>query len=292
MRISIVCGETHRVLQTSSDEDAFTSIIESTNPFFLIATFSSSIIYFLLASLTPMISSNLICLTLILHIFVVYLIDSTFFSSCLFITLRRIESKRVRRQSSKKIFSLFRFDSISRRFFSAIFCLLSIVGIFFSVSFALSIETRLFDDVFLPSDAQSLRSFMKSQLDDFNIGPMVMFTIPQPIDYNDSNVRQSMSSLLDQCRNENRINDFRLIWTEKENLDTILYEKTPLEFRISPFSNNDLVVKDENNRTTIIASRFYCQYQSLQGKNFVCPRSKSSNIFVFSRRSRRYSNDE
>lgn len=282
MRISIVCGEYHRLINEQIEklsttlpiEEIFSSIVESTHPIFFITTLSLGMIYFLLATFTSMISSILICLTLILHIFIVYLVHSTFFSSCLIITLRRIGSRRHclschrlssdeenSSLSSTKTRSICRLNSLMKR----CFCLLSIVAFLFSVWFALSIDTRLFDENFLPTDAPSLRSYMKSQIDDFNIGPMVMFTIPEPIDYEDSNVRQAMNALLEQCQNENRINDFRLFWIEKENLPTILHEKLPLEMRITPFSHNDLIVKEEKNKTTIVASRFYCQYKSLQG---------------------------
>ena len=302
MRCSIVFGEYHRIIKehlnnlpnSSSQiyvEQILSSIIESTHPYFIISTLIISIVYFLLATLTPMISTSLICLSLVLYLVVNYLVHITFFASCLVITLRRIASRRhclsCHRLSadyfpqynkspnfiarwSNKFQSLFNIDSIYKAFIAAVLCLLSIVGVLFSVWFALSIDTRLFDEEFLPRDAQSLRSYMKSQVEDFSIGPMIIFTIPQSIDYNDQSIRLSMSSLLEQCQNESRTGEFKLFWLDHENIKTITEEKLPLELRITPFSHNDLIVTDTNNLSTIVASRFYCQYNSLQGKSSNC----------------------
>lgn len=314
MRSSIIFGEYHRIIEDYLKnlpnvaapihvEQILSSIIECTHPYFLLSTFILSIVYFLLATFTPMASTAQICLTLVLYIIINYAVHATFFSSCLVITLRRLASHRhcltchrlpvdfspisntsstCFRKFSEKFRSLFQIDSIYKKFIIALIDLLAIVGVFFSVWFALSIDTRLFDDAFIPPDAQSLRSYMKSQVEDFNIGPMVIFTIPQPVDYRHPTVRSAMSSLLDQCQSQPRINRFQLFWLEKENIDTITQETIPLEFRITPFSHNDLVIQQDKNHSTIVASRFYCQYRSLSGNDFVFPIvPRKSHFFLF-----------
>jgi hypothetical protein len=296
MRFSIVCGEYHRIIKEhlititniSSEIDIgkiLPSIIESTHPYFMISTSIIILVYLVFSIASPMLSTMLICLTLALYICVNYVVHSTFFASCLVITLKRVSSRRHcllccrlsndyysntnsnRFQSLKnKLRSLMNVDSIFKNIFAAILCLLSVVFVVYSVWFGLSIDTRLFDDKFLPRDAYSLRSHMKSQTDDFDIGPVIIFTVPEVVDYENKEIRSSINYLLEQCQNESRTNDFKLSWLDYETINTIVNGTDPLQFRITPFSQNDIIVSEGQNHSTIIATRFYCQYRSIKGK--------------------------
>jgi len=108
---------------------------------------------------------------------------------------------------------------------------------------------------------------MKSQVDDYNIGPVIMFVIPQKINYENKKTQFLMRKLLQQCQNEITTNDFKLFWLDQENIQTILYSKDPINLRITPYSQNDLVISQGKNKSSIKASRFYCQYKSIKGKN-------------------------
>ncbi|CAF0960618.1 unnamed protein product [Adineta ricciae] len=298
LRISIVCGEYHRILKdhlltltdVSSEidiEKILPSIIESTHPYFLISTLIITIVYSLLSIFSPMITTLLICLTLVLYIIVNYLVHATFFSSCLVITLKRVVARRhclfcfrlskdccedsEEEITTKWIFikqklsSLSIKDSVIKKFVAATLCLLFVLSMITSLWFFLSIDTRLFDDQFLPRDASSLRLHMKSQESDFNIGPVVMFTIPETINYENEQVRLAMRTLLEQCQSELRTNDFQLLWLDHENVTHLITGKDPISLRVTPFSQNDLVIVDRENTSAIMASRFYCQMTSIKG---------------------------
>lgn len=297
IRVSIVCGEYHRIIKDhlktirdiSSDielDKILPSILESTHPYFLASTFIISIVYLLLSFISPMMSTKLISLTLILYILINYFLHATFFSASLVITLKRVSSYRhflccyrlpldYSSRSNEKSSRLkswknsLRFlsneDSIWKRFFAGIGCLSLILFAISSIWICLSIDTRLFDDQFLPNDATSLRKYMQSQTDDFDIGPVVMFTIPEAINYENEQVKSAMRSLLDQCQKEKRINSFQLFWLDHENIPSILQGKEDLQLRITPFSQNDLIVEQRLNDSIIKASRFYCQYRSIKG---------------------------
>ncbi|CAF5189378.1 unnamed protein product, partial [Rotaria magnacalcarata] len=148
--------------------------------------------------------------------------------------------------------------------FASIFCLLLIVFIILSLWFGLSIDTSLFEDKYLPREFYSLRSHMQSQADDFEMGPVIMFTIPEAIDYNNAYTQEAMRNLLEQCVSETRTNTFKLLWLDNENIAEITTGKDNLNYRITPFSKNDLIVSEGQNFSTIQASRFYCQYNSIK----------------------------
>lgn len=298
MRFSIVCGEYHRVIKEymntltdpSSNMDLqqiLSPIIESTHPYFIISTLIMSIVYFLFSMCTPMLSTVQICSTLAIYLFINYLVHSTVFSSCVVITLKRVSSRlhclgcfrlpedystrksrklTITKSLSSKVNSLFNVDSIWKKLFAAIICLLSVVFIVCSMWFALSIDTCLFDDKFLPRDAYALRSHMQSQTNDFEMGPVIMFTIPKAIDYENVKNQIAMRHLLEQCHNDPRTNNFSLLWLNYENITAITTGHENLVFRITPFSQHDLIVSEGKNSSTIEASRFYCQYKSIRGK--------------------------
>ncbi|CAF3683305.1 unnamed protein product [Adineta steineri] len=297
MRFSIVCGEYHRIIKeqlttitdVSSEiniESILSSIIETTHPYFMISTLIISIVYVIFSTLSPMLTTTLISLTLVLYILMNYLVHATYFSSCLVITLKRISTRRhslfcfplsndyytnKTKKSNKfnllknKIYSILNNNSIMKTFLSAILCLIFIVFLISSIWFGLSIDTRLFDDEFLPRDAYSLRAHMQSQVDDYDIGPVTMFTIPESINYENEQIKSAMNTLIQQCQNETRANNFKLLWLDHENINVIKTGKEPLKFRITPFSHNDLAVSDGHNHSTITASRFYCQTTSIKG---------------------------
>jgi hypothetical protein len=106
---------------------------------------------------------------------------------------------------------------------------------------------------------------MKSQVDDYNLGPVIMFVIPQTMNYENKKTQFSMRKILQQCQNEITTNDFKLFWLDEENIKTILYSKDPINFRITPYSQNDLVISQGKNKSIIKASRFYCQFNSIKG---------------------------
>jgi hypothetical protein len=135
-----------------------------------------------------------------------------------------------------------------------------------SIWFTLSIDTRLFDDEFLPRDASTLRKHMQSQSDDFDLGPIIMFTIPEAINYENERIQLGINSLINQCQNEIRTNTFKLLWLDHENISYITTSHDDLQVRITPFSKNDLIVLQGLNDSIIKASRFYCQYKSIKGK--------------------------
>ena len=93
-----------------------------------------------------------------------------------------------------------------------------------------------------------------------------MFVIPEAINYENQKFSNAMRLLVKQCQNEKKINRFQLFWLDQENLTNILYGEDELQFRLTPYSQNDLVVVEKNNQPMIKASRFYCQYNSIFGK--------------------------
>jgi hypothetical protein len=167
-------------------------------------------------------------------------------------------------QKPMKFFS--NMDPIFKKFLTGFLCLLSLIFIMFSVWLVLSIDTRLFDDKFLPKNATSLRLYMKSQVEDYNIGPVIMFVIPQPINYENKKTQFLMRKIVKQCQNERTTNDFKLLWLDQEDIKTILTSQDPIPLRITPYSQNDLVITQGKNKSIIKASRFYCQYRSITGK--------------------------
>ena len=298
MRFSIVCGEYHQIIQgylssassASSDidlEKILPPLIASTHPYFMISTLIISTVYLLLAATSPMPSTTLMCSSLVLYLIVNYLVHLTFFSSCLVITLKRVSSRRhclschtlskdygakthvqsnVFENLRKVIQPFFNFDATYKKFVAALVCLLSIVCTIASIWFTLSIDTRLFEDKFLPRNDHVLRDHMQSQLVDFDIGPTIVFTLPERIDYNNHRIQSSMIKLLEQCRNESRTNQFRLLWLDYQSVTSLTHGTDSLEYRITPFSHNDIVLAQGANQSTIEATRFYCQLKSILGK--------------------------
>jgi hypothetical protein len=264
------------------------SIIEQTHPYFLVSTLTIASVYSLLAGISSMLSTSLICSTLVVYVLFSFIMNSTFFYTCLVITLKRVSSRRhclfchrlpsnYNLNSHKttsnsmhvlkcRIQSLLTIDSIYKTFIAATLCLFAIVCVLFSLWSMLSIDTRLFGDELLPRDARALRSHMQAQTDEFDMGPVVIFTIPESIDYNHVQTKTSINNLIDQCRNESRTNSFKLLWLDYENVTTITHGNESIEYRITPLSNNDLLVVDDEQQSSIVASRFYCQLKSIQGK--------------------------
>ena len=301
MRCSIVAGEYHRIIEeqlpspsspssTSSSIDVeriLPLIIQSSRPYFLSSTLIITVVYFILSIASPISCARLLCITLILHVLLNYFLHCTFFSSCLVLTLERLQSHRhclsclrlsnddylqlpqpSRRQRffSRLVQAYESTDSMIKKFAHGTLCLLSMILLFASLWLTLSIDTRLFDEKFLPRSADSLRSYMNSQITDYNIGPMIMLVVPDPVDYENELVRQGIHRFVQQCRNETMTNDFKLVWLEEENLHSILHEKGPLNTRMTPYSENDLIVSDGQNRSTIVASRVFCQFRGVKGK--------------------------
>ncbi len=301
MRTSIICGEYHRIIKKhlpTSSTDISTkldidkilpSILKSTYPYFLSSTLIIIIVYLIISLISPMLCIRYLGLTLILYIFINYLTHCTFFLSCFVLTLKRIKSRRhclfchqlpndyhVRDRKrtiqakkffvKKKLNFFSNMDRIFKKFFTGFLCLLSLVFVICSIWLILSIDTRLFEDKFLPKNASSLRSYMKSQIGDYDIGPIIMITIPEPINYENKTIQLLMTRLVEQCLNETATNDFKLFWLEQENIQNIITSKDPLSLRVTPYSQNDLIVTDGKNKSIITASRFYCQYRSINGK--------------------------
>ncbi|CAF3528012.1 unnamed protein product [Rotaria sp. Silwood1] len=298
IRISILCGEYHRIIKqhiraSSTNvslkidiEKILLSIITSSRPYFLFSTLIQIIVYLIISLISQMPCTKYLSLTLILYIFINYLTHCTFFSSCLIITLKRIKSRRHclschhipndyhiknRKKSIEKIFFqkpkkfIKNIDPIFKKFFAGCICLLTLICIICCIWLILSIDTRLFDDKFLPRNSSSLRSYMKSQTEDYNIGPVIMFVIPQPIDYINKKNQLSIRRIIEQCQNETTTNNFKLVWIDQEDINHLLTSKDPINVRVTPYSQNDIVFSEENNKTIIKASRFYCQYNSIKG---------------------------
>ncbi|UJR08210.1 hypothetical protein I4U23_012483 [Adineta vaga] len=298
MRISIVCGEYHRIIKdyipisstnvaTKIDIDKILpSIIKSSRPYFLATTLILMIIYSILSFLSPMLCTRYLGLTLVLYIFIDYLTHCTFFSACLVITLKRIKSRRHcllchhlpndyhirdRRKSLKEtIFKkpkefLTNIDTIFKKIFTGFLCLLSIGFIIISIWSLFSIDTRLYEDKFLPKNASSLKSYMNTHLEQYDLGPVIMYVIPQPIDYENKKNQALIHRLVEQCLNESNTNKFKLVWLEQENIHTILTSKDPMSVRVTPYSQNDIIVSERNNKSMIKASRFYCQFSTSKG---------------------------
>lgn len=299
MRSSIVCGEYHRILKTSimdssnisneiQIEEILSSIIKSTQPYFIISTiiiFSANLLH---VALSPLPTTTLMSSTLTIYIVVSYVIHLTFFLPVLTINLRRVSSRRhcllfrrlpkkthlrtilkpsIVEQHYNKYQSLFQISSFTRKFIASVLCFVSLIAVIFSIRCVFSIDTRLFFDELLPRDATSIRLHMKSQIEDFSIGPIIMFTIPEPINYSDPSVNASIRSLSQECRNKKRTNHFSLLWLDFESVPHILEHSSelPVVHRITPFSRNDLIVSVDGNHSMITASRFYCQYNSIIG---------------------------
>ncbi|CAF3642209.1 unnamed protein product [Rotaria sordida] len=298
MRVSILCGEYHRIINlhipTSSTnvltkiniEKILPSILKYSRPYFLSSILIQIIVYLILSLISPIPCTKYLSLTLILYVFINYLTHCTFFLSCLIITLQRIKSRRHclschhlsndyyiknRKKSIEKIFfqKLKKFfeniNPIFKKIFSGFLCLLTLICIIFSIWLIFSIDTRLFDDKFLPRNSSSLRSYMKSQNEDYNIGPVIMFVIPQPIDYQNKKNQLLIHRIIEQCQNETTTNNFKLVWIDHEDINHLLTSKDPIDVRITPYSQNDIIFSEENNKTIIKSSRFYCQYKSIKG---------------------------
>jgi hypothetical protein len=121
---------------------------------------------------------------------------------------------------------------------------------------------------------------MQSQIDDFDLGPVIMFTIPEPINYQNEQVQLIMNNLINQCQKEISTNTFKLLWLDHENIEYITKGNDDLQVRITPFSQNDLIVEQGLNHSIIKASRFYCQYKSIQGK-FLFISNKEQTCYFF-----------
>lgn len=228
-----------------------------------------------------------LALTLIFYLAVNYFTHCTFFSSCLVITLKRMQSRRhclscrmlsndyypkdSKRSNKTKIWQMPRkyFTEINpkiKKILAGFFSLLSLILVIVSIIFIFSIDTRLFEEKFLPKNATSLRAYMKSQTDDYDIGPVIMFVIPQMVNYQNKKNQLAIRRILQQCLNEKTTSDFHLLWLDQEKISTILTGKDPINFRITPYSQNDIILGEEKNRTMIKATRFFCQYRSYTGK--------------------------
>lgn len=311
-RFSILCGEYHRIvdehLSTITDvashihiEKILPSVIESTHPYFIISTLIISLIYVIFSICSQIPALAPICVTLAFYAFVNYIMHSTFFSSCFVITLKRISSRRHclfcfrlskdyytktnRKQNAFKALKLkiktfFNVNAFWKKLFANALCSISLAFLISSIWSGLSIDTRLYEDKLLPRDATPLRSYMQSQIDEFDVGPVIMFTIPKVLDYKTKDVQNSISTLLEQCINETRTNTFQLLWLNYENITAIEMSNEPLHFRMTPLSENDLVVSQEQNYSTIVASRFYCQTNSIQG-NIAIHRIDDYTLFIF-----------
>ncbi|CAF4300769.1 unnamed protein product, partial [Adineta steineri] len=129
-----------------------------------------------------------------------------------------------------------------------------------------SFDTRLYEDKFLPKNASSLKSYMRAHFENYDIGPVIMFVIPKPMNYENKKNQLLIHNLVAQCLNETAMNNkFKLVWLEQEDLHDVLTSRNPLSVRLTPYSQNDLVISDKKNRSAIKASRFFCQYRSTKG---------------------------
>ena len=274
----------------------FLTITRSTRSYFFSSTLITVGVYSLLALITPIPCARLLSATFVLYIAVNYFIHWTFFSSCLVVNLRRLQSHRhclsclrlpseyhlqsPKQSAARRYIGSFSLDAIFKKLLFAFVCLLSLIGLIFSLWLILSIDTRLFDDRFLPRSATALRSYMKSQVEDYNIGPVIIFTIPEPIDYEKKITRDAIHRLLSQCQSEPTTNDFQLLWLDHENLSTLLDGHEPMDMRMTPYSTNDLILVQGKNRSTIRASRFYCQLKSIKGQWKLERSSRRRNAFL------------
>lgn len=298
MRLSIVCGEYHRIIKdylpTSSTnvamkidiEKILPAIVKSTRPYFLASTSVLMLVYLIMAFLSPMSCTHYLGFTLVLCIFIDYLTHCTFFSACLVITLQRIQSRRhcllchhlptdySPRNDEKSLKTALckkpkafwsSVNSTPKKLAAGFVCLLSVVFLGLSVASIFRIDTHLFEDRFLPKDATTLRSYMRSHLEQYDIGPVIMFVIPQPIDYKKKENQALIHRLTQRCLNDTHTNEFKLLWLDYENIPTILTSRDPLYLRITPYSQNDIIVSEANNRSVINATRFYCQLSSTTG---------------------------
>ncbi|CAF0971101.1 unnamed protein product [Adineta steineri] len=298
MRISIVCGEYHQIIKeylpvssinvsTKIDiEKILPSIIKSTRPYFLSSTLIIMITYVIMSIISPMSCTRYLGLTIVLYIFIEYITHCTFFASCLVITLKRIKSRRHcllchqlpndyyikdRRKSlsktlNKQVTTLTNVDPIFKKIFTGFLCLLSVIFIICSIWLISSIDTRLYEDKFLPKNASTLKSYMRAHFENYDIGPVIMFVIPKPMNYENKKNQLLIHNLVAQCLNETAMNNkFKLVWLEQEDLNDVLTSRNPLSVRLTPYSQNDLVISDKKNRSVIKASRFFCQYRSTKG---------------------------
>ncbi|CAF1964308.1 unnamed protein product [Rotaria magnacalcarata] len=298
MRVSIICGDYHRIIeqhlpQSSTNvstkidiEKILSSILKSSRPYFLSSTLIQMIVFIIMSIISPMPCPKYLSITLVVYVFINYLTHCTFFSSCLIITLKRIKSRRHslsclhlpsdyyikdRKKSIKNTFfqlpmKLFEnIDPKFKRIFTGFICLFSIIFVICSLWLILSIDTRLFDDRFLPRNSSSLRSYMKSQTNDYDIGPVIMFVIPQTVDYTNATNRLLIHRMIEKCQNETTTNKFKLVWIDHEDVTDLLTSKDSIDIRITPYSQNDIILSEEENKTVLKASRFYCQYKSIKG---------------------------
>jgi len=299
MRTSIVCGEYHRFIQvhlpcTSTQptkiniETIVRSIIRSTRSSFIPSTLIILGVYLFMALLSPMACTTYLGFILVIYMLINHLTHCFFFTSCLVITLKRILSNRhclfcyhlpndyyvrIQAKSTKKTFVRKRNEVFKtmkpnvKAFLTGFVCLLSILFVIVNIWLVFCMDTRLFDDRLLPKNASSIRAYMKSQTDDYELGPVVMFVIPQPINYQSSQNQQFIRKIISQCKNESTTSDFHLLWLDHEDIKTITTSKDSIEFKITPYSQNDLVLTEgKNDRSIIKASRFYCQLKSITGK--------------------------
>ena len=298
LRLSIVCGEYHRIIHKHLPKSSSTptkiditkvlpAILTSTRPYFLCSTIILAIVYLIISLLSPMSCMRSLGLTLVLYLCVNYFTHCTFFSSCLVVTLKRMESRRhclscrmlptdyhLKDSRTSSIFQIPRkyiskVNPRLKKFTSGFLLFLSIILVILTLWLIFAIDTRLFEDRFLPKNATSLRTYMKSQADDYQIGPVIMFVIPQSINYQNKTNQIAIRRIVEQCLHEPTSSDFHLLWLDHENISTILTGKDPLKFRITPYSQNDLIVIENKNRSMIKASRFYCQYKSFTGKRLM-----------------------
>lgn len=295
LRTSIICGVYHikiRKYCSSANENqfqvekVFTKIFKSSHLHFINTIFVTIFTYTALGFLTPIPSISLMSFVFPIYMIIGYLIFVTFFASCLMLNLKRLKKNRhcftcckmpenqYDEIHQKKKYSGFfkRYLKISPSKNPKLFEVLSIFVVIGSLAiFALSlyviyrIDTKLYDDRFLPRNATSLRSYMKSQTEDYDIGPIIMFTLPHPVSYRDENFRNRIIDFSKTCLNDSNTNNFRLVWLEKENVDEILNSRKKPEQMLTPYSRNDLAFSFKRKNVNIKASRFYCQYRTIKG---------------------------
>lgn len=306
MRISIVCGEYHRILRKHLPKPPSTKIdihkilppiLTSTRPYFLSSSIILSLVYLIISLYSPMSCMRSLGFTLIIYLCVNYFTHCTFFSSCLVLNLKRMESRRhcltcrllpndyhSVRSTRKSIFQkprkyIAKIHPQLKTFINSLLILLSLILVGITLWFTLAIDTRLFEDRFLPKNATSLRTYMKSQADDYAVGPVIMFVIPQMVNYQNKQNQLAVRRIVKQCMNESTSSAFHLLWLDHESIPTILTGKDPMKFRITPYSQNDLIVVEDKNRSMIHASRFYCQYKSFTGKRMMIEEMRICRIF-------------
>ncbi|CAF0972507.1 unnamed protein product [Didymodactylos carnosus] len=302
IRISIVCKEFHLTfcsltipLQKLPDDNnsphSLTKRLKQTlkysQPPFICTTIILCILYGLIFLISKISSIRIYSMAFCVYLFFNYFVHLTFFLSCLTITCRRINSNRhsllclkmskikpstVSSSLSIIITTRFRpyFRSLYTKTFAYFICLLTIVLFFYSLVTVFKIDTRLVDSQFIPVQSHSLHSYMSSLEKDFDIGPVIMFTIPSALDYKNETI-QRIQMIIEQCRNGMSTNDFNLFWynwLDTNSQDQLTSSGGHNLSKISSLSTNNILLANDILLTngTIQASRFYCQFKTIQGR--------------------------